>query len=362
VERHTCMGNTGPWARACGSVSCIEKKFGRLLASVPLLVKQQTLEVPSSRMADILSLVVLAEDQEALKYEWRVQMRADAELRDVAEQWAQAHGCDPESVGLEDEDGIELDMSSTGRSLGWVDRQGDIRITAFPTAEEEREQVDAAAEDNQPEAPGGDVNVDGGAAGSAEAPLEASEAAAEEAAQPQAEEAAEDGAADEQGEAEEADDAEVAQADSAAAPEGEDQTASAAGASAEAKNAAKGSAKKVASPARSKGDAKAKAKASEASAKAKAKAKAKGKAQGKAAPAPKAKAAAAKAKPPNANAATPAGADKIKFIDNPKRQGSAAYDRYEGYKKAKTVDEAIRKGATQGDISHDFAKGFLQRA
>lgn len=43
--------------------------------------------------------------------------------------------------------------------------------------------------------------------------------------------------------------------------------------------------------------------------------------------------------------------------DNPKRPSSESYARYEGYKKAKTVSEAIALGATRQDVNYDVKLG-----
>ena len=43
--------------------------------------------------------------------------------------------------------------------------------------------------------------------------------------------------------------------------------------------------------------------------------------------------------------------------ENPKRPSSESYARYEGYKKAKTVSEAIALGATRQDVNYDVAHG-----
>lgn len=45
---------------------------------------------------------------------------------------------------------------------------------------------------------------------------------------------------------------------------------------------------------------------------------------------------------------------------NPKKRGSEAYDRYEQYKWARTVGEALRRGAAKGDIKYDLEKGFAR--
>lgn len=46
---------------------------------------------------------------------------------------------------------------------------------------------------------------------------------------------------------------------------------------------------------------------------------------------------------------------------NPKRAGSKAHARYEQYKVATTVKEALEKGALKGDVTHDFKAGYLQK-
>jgi len=60
--------------------------------------------------------------------------------------------------------------------------------------------------------------------------------------------------------------------------------------------------------------------------------------------------------------ATPGDGEEIVFEPvNPKKEGSGAYDRYEKYKSARTVAEALNLGACKGDIAHDFKRGFLKR-
>jgi hypothetical protein len=44
---------------------------------------------------------------------------------------------------------------------------------------------------------------------------------------------------------------------------------------------------------------------------------------------------------------------------NPKRPGSASYERYEHYRNARTVREFLKAGGTKADIAHDTAKGFI---
>eukprot|EP00933_Yihiella_yeosuensis_P069681 TRINITY_DN7649_c0_g1_i1.p1 TRINITY_DN7649_c0_g1~~TRINITY_DN7649_c0_g1_i1.p1 ORF type:complete len:269 (+),score=59.41 TRINITY_DN7649_c0_g1_i1:116-922(+) len=64
---------------------------------------------------------------------------------------------------------------------------------------------------------------------------------------------------------------------------------------------------------------------------------------------------------PNSGA-QPGDDEPILFVqENPKRSGSTSWDRYEAYKKGKTVKEAMQLGAAKGDILHDWKKGFFHR-
>jgi len=62
------------------------------------------------------------------------------------------------------------------------------------------------------------------------------------------------------------------------------------------------------------------------------------------------------------NSSLPGQDEPIKYAENPKRPGTSAHARYEKYKHAKTIAEALRCGAAKGDIDHDFKSGFLRRA
>lgn len=54
--------------------------------------------------------------------------------------------------------------------------------------------------------------------------------------------------------------------------------------------------------------------------------------------------------------------DPVKFEQtNPKRAGTAAWDRYEKYKSAKTMQEALSLGAAKADFSNDVSRGFCKR-
>jgi len=66
---------------------------------------------------------------------------------------------------------------------------------------------------------------------------------------------------------------------------------------------------------------------------------------------------------PKVKGAGPSGFDKIVFQqDNPKAPKGTAFARYEKYKVATTVDDALRRGAALGDVKFDFLKGFLKKA
>mmetsp|Transcript_61919 Transcript_61919/g.136119 ORF Transcript_61919/g.136119 Transcript_61919/m.136119 type:complete len:410 (+) Transcript_61919:81-1310(+) len=60
--------------------------------------------------------------------------------------------------------------------------------------------------------------------------------------------------------------------------------------------------------------------------------------------------------PPNGGLAD--GATVAFRQENPKRKGTKSHDRYEKYKVATTVAEAIRLGAVRGDIQNDVKQGF----
>ena len=53
---------------------------------------------------------------------------------------------------------------------------------------------------------------------------------------------------------------------------------------------------------------------------------------------------------------------KIKLLSatNPKRAGSASFDRFELYKTCKTTDEFLAKGGRTGDLRYDEAAGFIE--
>lgn len=53
---------------------------------------------------------------------------------------------------------------------------------------------------------------------------------------------------------------------------------------------------------------------------------------------------------------------KVLVKDNPKRQGSEAAKRFDGYFGAKKVQDALQAGVTYADIAHDVARGYIEVA
>jgi len=79
-------------------------------------------------------------------------------------------------------------------------------------------------------------------------------------------------------------------------------------------------------------------------------------AKGKAAPAKK------ETKTAKAPKAEPTQKITLLVKDNPKREGSTSYDRFELYKKNKTVASFLEAGGTSGDIRYDVTKGYIKLA
>ncbi|CAE7490510.1 papd4-a [Symbiodinium natans] len=60
--------------------------------------------------------------------------------------------------------------------------------------------------------------------------------------------------------------------------------------------------------------------------------------------------------------AIPGPDDPIEFLQqNPKKAGGKGFDRYEKYKSARTITEAMSLGAAKGDIQFDWQRGWLRR-
>mmetsp|Transcript_45387 Transcript_45387/g.84667 ORF Transcript_45387/g.84667 Transcript_45387/m.84667 type:complete len:194 (+) Transcript_45387:135-716(+) len=79
---------------------------------------------------------------------------------------------------------------------------------------------------------------------------------------------------------------------------------------------------------------------------------------------PKAKAATVRSAPPKTGSigGVPDLEEPIEFLqDNPKKAGGAPFERYEKYKVAKTIKEALSLGAAKGDIQFDWQRGWFKR-
>jgi hypothetical protein len=48
------------------------------------------------------------------------------------------------------------------------------------------------------------------------------------------------------------------------------------------------------------------------------------------------------------------------IVSNPKKSGSASYDRFAKYREGMTVSEAIAAGVTMADVKWDSERGFIQ--
>jgi len=81
------------------------------------------------------------------------------------------------------------------------------------------------------------------------------------------------------------------------------------------------------------------------------------------APAPVAKQSKRDAPPCPDEGSPPGLSEKVRYVQsNPKRQGSAGWSRFEGYKSATTPQEALNLGAAKGDMLYDWKKGYYCRA
>lgn len=51
---------------------------------------------------------------------------------------------------------------------------------------------------------------------------------------------------------------------------------------------------------------------------------------------------------------------KLLAKENPKKKGSKAHARFEGYTGAATIGDALSKGVTYQDIAYDVGRGFIR--
>lgn len=256
----------------------------------------------------VVHIVVRAESEDDQQYEWRETLAITDKVSKVAIDWATAHGVPSSSVGFDDMNNMEVPLTETPADLGWMAGQ-EVELKAYPTEDRYMEQAGEQGAVPDDAAEGENAASEGQGA---EEAVNASEQAPAAAA------------------------AASAQLEAAASPANQAERPKAATAPA----AASSSSKPEAKPAP-----RAKATAAKSSARGAA-----------ASPASVAVAAAAD------TGGVPEDSEDILFEQaNPKREGSGAFERYEKYKRARSVSEALRLGAVKGDVAHDYKKGFLKR-
>eukprot|EP00931_Biecheleriopsis_adriatica_P018440 TRINITY_DN12928_c0_g1_i1.p1 TRINITY_DN12928_c0_g1~~TRINITY_DN12928_c0_g1_i1.p1 ORF type:complete len:292 (-),score=79.17 TRINITY_DN12928_c0_g1_i1:29-904(-) len=276
-----------------------------------------------------IDFTVLAESEDDNEHRWEGSCAPHVPLRILAEAWATRHNIPASAVALEDEHGNRLDLTKPPTEYGWqVDAQEKVRLMAFPVDEEYMEQAAPAPPSSAP-------------------PVQSAGSPAEETAPASAGSKREGASLEEE-----------------QAKGKRTRSAQPSGSSSAGKNSKSG-----ASPASSSAPgapSEGKSEASKASAK-QAQAVPKQKTDSPK-PKPKPKASDAEAKPRKAegfganDGDLPNPDEAIVFCQtNPKKAGGTAWDRYESYKKAKTVKEAMELGAAKGDIAYDWKKGFFKR-
>lgn len=287
-----------------------------------------------------VSVIVTADSEDNQTFTWEEKVTRTCSLKKLAKMWAAAHGVPDTAVGFEDPQGFELDLKKTLIQLSLVggkDTASVVRLVAFPLDDMYAEAEDKTADVRDVEVPSRKHQKSASNAPVPPVPLPppATEPPVEAKVKPEKRER----------------DEEAVDRPAAKAAKKPDRPASAD--APEAESAAETTPAKA--PPAPKAKVKAAAKESPAKSpavdpKGKAKAKSSGAEQ-------------SKAKPAGTDGPTPRDDDPIEYVqESPKRQGTAAYDRYEKYKKAKTPNEAMALGAVKGDIAHDFKHGYMKRA
>jgi hypothetical protein len=283
-----------------------------------------------------VELIIEAEDEEDESYDVQYTLSASSPLSDVARKWAQDYKIpDAGAVVLQNEQGLLLDVAKTPRELGWIAARGSsskrVKLTAVPLDE-------TYAEQN-----GRDTKVLAGKPWSADT-QEMQEADAAAGTRPVG---SEDDAC-----------ASTAQVLRFCVKTGEpllhkkDVVASSAASPSTAAATVPKPDNSVAKAAKNNSEGKDGKQKSSPSAKGSGNAKASAGATGSA----------ASGSSGAADGRCPTGDDPVTFQNpNPKRTSSKSGERYEKYMKAKTVNEAIRLGACQGDIKFDWNNGYMKR-
>eukprot|EP00440_Ansanella_granifera_P024189 gb/GFBE01026275.1/.p1 GENE.gb/GFBE01026275.1/~~gb/GFBE01026275.1/.p1 ORF type:complete len:309 (+),score=77.89 gb/GFBE01026275.1/:1-927(+) len=299
----------------------------------------------AAQAGGVVHFLVVAEaeskeaEEEITEHRWEGHCELHSPLRALASAWASKHLVPVSAVALEDEHGTRLDLSKPPTAYGWKVAQ-QVILVCFPD-EEEFMDAQSLQERHQDSA----------------APAAASSSSASTSSSARVSPAASAMQGVQQIAAEEAR-GQKREATSQEEEEGSKRSRSAA-ASPQAVAARSDSAKGSKSTAQANETAKSKGGKTEPAAKAATAPKPK-KAEGGT---KKAEGNQKKAEGFGPNAGEPPGPDEpIEFSQtNPKKAGGSSWDRYEAYKKANTVKEALDLGAAKGDIAYDWKRGFFKR-
>lgn len=259
-----------------------------------------------------VNIVVQAEDEDGEVFVWNARYPSSEPLRKLAQMWADAHSIPHDAVGFDDAKDQQFDLDKTATELGW-ELQSEVRIFAWPLESHltpEGSQM-ATSEDKS-------VKAERPIAGKRPAPTR-------ETGQPEKRRCSNPPTA----------------TDAAVDPP------------------------KAVAPATSVDGVKTSTKSSSSggrhvdSQQVKEKTLPSGAVKAPAKPGKKAE----QPKRDEASSEMPSGDDPIVYVqENPKREGGKAFENYEKYKAAKTVNEARELGAASGDLKHDWQKGFYKRA
>lgn len=300
---------------------------------------------PATTPRSVVHIVIRAESEDDQQYDWHDKLAMCDPVQKLAESWARAHGVPGTAVGFDDDKGQEVALDATPVSMGWMPGQ-EVELKAFPTEDRFMEQAPTGEEMEAVQSAPGTGEEDGRQAASDRASAVAGSLPAE---PTSARSACAAGAKDTSGKSAAAAMSSLANAKSpvtrassgsrgnppSAGTERAGSASSARAPAMEAKSTARGRASSSRTAA---GHGSAEPDASE-----------QGRGRGRQS------SSVASDEPPQDT-------EPITFATvNPKRSGSSAFERYEKYKRARTVSEALNLGAVKGDIMHDFKRGFLKR-
>jgi len=301
---------------------------------------------PATSPRSVVLIVIRAESEDDQQYDWHDKLAMCDPVQKLAESWARAHGVPGTAVGFDDDKGQEVALDATPVSMGWMPGQ-EVELKAFPTEDRFMEQAPAGGEEMEAVQSAQGTGEEDGRQAASESPSAVAGSLPAEATHARSACAA--GAKD-------------TSSKSAAAA-----MSSLANAKAPVTRASSGSRGNPPSTGteRAGSASSARAPAMEAKSAARGRASSSRNAAGHGSAEPDASQQGRGRGRPSSSVAsdeTPQDTEPITFAtNNPKRQGSSAFERYEKYKRARTVSEALNLGAVKGDIMHDFKRGFLKR-